>query len=394
MPTLTSRSNSSGVGEHEPRPFAPPTLRALVAQASASDLARSRFLAAANTSLAHIDDLHHHHLDDDDANSDDALSSVSSAPVQSPQERLETEFAAAANFVDSYQGPHRILKQENSTPKKEFYALYQLATVGACPIATPPTSLSKLELARWEKWRALGHMPRHDAMQKFLTTLDNLVDDWRRTAGIANNKPPQHQPSLTDSVISTASSVGAASPSLTYPRPLKKSTSLFDRLPRIFDEFAELQERLEDESRKREELETQLLVFTRDNRSTFTHEIQQLDRMRSSLTTLVKSLEEDVAQHYNELQQSLERHQQLQSAVELSLVLRAERRLQQVYEVVASWLRHKLLRRVLIFVVAVRVWNYLRQKRMPQFLAQLLIRWISSASSLESGVPRTPPLRR
>jgi hypothetical protein len=39
---------------------------------------------------------------------------------------------------------------------------------------------------------------------------------------------------------------------------------MFERLPRLFDEVGELHERVEDESRKREELETQLVACTRD----------------------------------------------------------------------------------------------------------------------------------
>lgn len=99
---------------------------------------------------------------------------------------LETEFAAAVLFVETYngastallgfsvcvsrilcflcvvtdgnavkrlspehKGPHRVLTQENSTPKKEFYAFYQQATAGPCPSATPPLGLSKVETSKW-----------------------------------------------------------------------------------------------------------------------------------------------------------------------------------------------------------------------------------------------------
>jgi hypothetical protein len=45
----------------------------------------------------------------------------------------------------------------------------------------------------------------------------------------------------------------------------KKTMNMFERLPRIYDEFGELQERVEEETRKREELEAQLVAFTQDN---------------------------------------------------------------------------------------------------------------------------------
>lgn len=46
-------------------------------------------------------------------------------------------------------GPHRILTQENSSPKKDFYAFYQQATVGPCLIPAPPVGLSKTETSKW-----------------------------------------------------------------------------------------------------------------------------------------------------------------------------------------------------------------------------------------------------
>lgn len=44
----------------------------------------------------------------------------------------------------------------------------------------------------------------------------------------------------------------------------RKSTSLFERLPRVYEELGELQDRVEDEAKKREELEAHVLTFTRD----------------------------------------------------------------------------------------------------------------------------------
>jgi acyl-CoA-binding protein len=212
MPTLVARS-SSGTGASD----AGPSISSLVAQAAAVERVRSRFLTAASRSTSSLPpaaataavSLDDSLLLEDDDNTD-ALSSASSAPPPlSPQEMLEAEFAAAVVFVDTYQGPHRILRQENSTPRKDFYALYQQATVGACTLMAPPLSASKLEIARWEKWRALGHLPRHEAMRRYTATLDNLVDDWRRTAGLSRlSAPAAATANLSASVISTTSSGG------------------------------------------------------------------------------------------------------------------------------------------------------------------------------------------
>lgn len=39
---------------------------------------------------------------------------------------------------------------------------------------------------------------------------------------------------------------------------------MFERLPRIYDELGELQDRVEEEMKKRDELEAHLLNFTRE----------------------------------------------------------------------------------------------------------------------------------
>lgn len=46
-------------------------------------------------------------------------------------------------------GPHRVLTQEASTPKKDFYAWYQQATLGPCPTSSPPPGATKLDISKW-----------------------------------------------------------------------------------------------------------------------------------------------------------------------------------------------------------------------------------------------------
>uniref|UniRef100_K3W869 ACB domain-containing protein n=1 Tax=Globisporangium ultimum (strain ATCC 200006 / CBS 805.95 / DAOM BR144) TaxID=431595 RepID=K3W869_GLOUD len=262
---------------------------------------------------------------------------------------LETEFAAAVLFVETYNGPHRILTQENSTPKKDFYAFYQQATVGPCPNAAPPPGLTKIETSKWEKWRNLGQMTRHEAMKRYTTALDNLVDDWRRSA---NSK--------------------------------RRSTSMFERLPRIYDELGELQDRVEEETKKREELEVHLLNFTREYRAMVAREMEQVDQMRGHLTSLVKTLEDDVTSHHNELQRVSQRQLEMLPLVEGSVFLAFETRSRQVYQILQGWIRNKTFRRVIVCLVLFRLWNFIRSRRMPQFVAQLLIRWLAAMSSLDA----------
>lgn len=42
-----------------------------------------------------------------------------------------------------------MLTQEASTPKKDFYAWYQQATLGPCPTSSPPPGATKLDISKW-----------------------------------------------------------------------------------------------------------------------------------------------------------------------------------------------------------------------------------------------------
>ncbi|DAZ97760.1 TPA: hypothetical protein N0F65_009040 [Lagenidium giganteum] len=305
---------------------------------------------------------------------------------------LETEFAAAVLFVESYQGPHRILTQENSTPKKEFYAYCQQATIGPCPATPPPGAMTKLELAKWEKWRSLGQMTRQEAMKRYTTALDNLVDDWRRSASIKGTSMFLNLNSSTSSA-STASPQGSVCvANLLLAQALKKSTSMFERLPKIYDEFGELQERLEEEVKKRDELEAHLLSFTRENRALFSREMRQVDQMRTHLASLVKTLEDDVAHHYNELQQVMQQQQELVTRLESSVLLAIELRGHQVFRIVREWFQNKMFRRLLFCVLLFRLWSFFRRRGLPQVVAQMMIKWLRIASSLDSNDSNRPAL--
>lgn len=135
--------------------LAPPSsslFSSVVSQASGVQAVRARLLS--NAPSLEVEDA------EEDVETADlrSLSSSSSRAASSTTHshatcescaQLETDFAGAVLFVESYQGPHRILTQENSSPKKDFYAFYQQATVGPCPTTAPPAGLSKLELSKW-----------------------------------------------------------------------------------------------------------------------------------------------------------------------------------------------------------------------------------------------------
>lgn len=135
-----------------------------------------------------------------------------------------------------------------------------------------------------EKWKNLGSMTRQEAMKRYTTALDNLVDDWRRSANLRSSTASIASTSsaVTDVTASPARQVGkitresiacqnADSKVDGLPQPARKSTSLFERLPRVYEELGELQDRVEDEAKKREELEAHVLTFTRDQVCAYRH---------------------------------------------------------------------------------------------------------------------------
>ncbi|KAL7681747.1 putative acyl-CoA-binding protein, ACBP [Plasmopara halstedii] len=291
---------------------------------------------------------------------------------------LEADFAGAVLFVKSYQGPHRILSQENSSPKKDMYAYYQQATAGPLLALTPPVGLNKHELAKWEKWRELGNMTRQEAMKRYTTVLDNLVDDWRRIANERNYTNENNNSFETDHVIADQQTSEAGS---TTHGQVKRSNSMFDRLPRIYDELMELQERVEVETKKRVELEDHLLHLTRDYRSSLKEELEQMGQIRKNLVSLVKNLEDDVVQHKSELQRLTSNQQKLAFRNDNSVLLLLEARALKFLQI---WVRSRTIRASLAVLIGLRLWYCLRNRRLPQFLAHILIRWIQKFASLDN----------
>lgn len=103
--------------------------------------------------------------------------------------------------------------------------------------------------------------------------------------------------------------------------------------------------------------------------------------MRTHLTTLLQSLEEDVAQHYNELAKTRQEQLKIQSIVNTSVVLSTEQRMRKVSSVVHQWMVLPIVRRVIAFVVCLRIWIFVRHRRLPQLIAHGLIKWLSKASN-------------
>lgn len=95
----------------------------------------------------------------------------------------------------------------------------------------------------------------------------------------------------------------------------------------------------------------------------------------------------------NELQAVAARQQTTRTLVEHSVLLALEVRARSVVAVVRGWVRNKTLRRVLLVIFALRVWNFLRARRLPQLAAQLLIRGLALLSSLDAPSGASAPSR-
>lgn len=218
-------------------------------------------------------------------------------------------------------------------------------------------------------------MTRQEAMKRYTTALDNLVDDWRRSANLRSAADPRSRASEA----SAPSEAGS-----TTPTRVRRSTSMFERLPRIYDELGELQDRMEDEVKKRDELEAHLLHFTRDNRSMFNQQMEQMEQIRNSLVSLVKNLEDDVEHHSTELQRLVLRQQEMAVLANNSMLLAVEARVRQVFLVLRGWVQNRAFRAALFVLITLRVWHFIRRRRLPQFMAEILIRWLAKVSSLDS----------
>ncbi|CAK4756485.1 unnamed protein product [Aphanomyces euteiches] len=90
------------------------------------------------------------------------------------QASVEADFAAAVLFLQTYNGPHRILRNPTSSVRLDFDALFQQATLGSCSTTAP---MDGMEQSSWTKWKALGNMSKEAAMQKYIKMMDELVDE-------------------------------------------------------------------------------------------------------------------------------------------------------------------------------------------------------------------------
>ncbi|ETW04349.1 hypothetical protein, variant [Aphanomyces invadans] len=183
---------------------------------------------------------------------------------------VETDFAAAVLFLQTYNGPHRILRNPTSSVRLDFDALFQQATLGPCSLVAPPLDgTSSTDLASWSKWKALGNLSKEQAKQKYIKTMDDLVDNWRRSSSF-------RLPNAKDGPTTTS------------------SQSLIERLPSLAQEVDELKAKLHFDSQRHEELSEALHTLSYDTKTTFTREMRQVDVLRTELRDTIKRIDKQL----------------------------------------------------------------------------------------------------
>ncbi|EQC37913.1 hypothetical protein SDRG_04931 [Saprolegnia diclina VS20] len=266
------------------------------------------------------------------------------------RQSLESDFSSAVLFLQTYQGPHGILKNAASPVRIALDALFQQATIGACTTEAPTDTL---ELAAWEKWQALGDLSKEQAMQQYIKTLDDLVDNWRRS------------PSLRRAT----SEVAPATP-----------PPLMDRLPAFAQELDAIKTKLQTQVVDHEALADAVNTLTHDTNAHFSRELRQLDLVRTHTTEALKASEAQVHEHKLELALLREKHYQLQAIVERSVVFRAEELVLQTWTSATQWLQLRYVRMLLVSLFLTFVWRKLLHRRLPRFIADTLIAIISNLS--------------
>ncbi|OQR85327.1 hypothetical protein ACHHYP_11932 [Achlya hypogyna] len=267
------------------------------------------------------------------------------------RQSLDADFSSAVLFLQTYQGPHSILKNAASPVRVALDALFQQATLGVCTTEAPTDAI---ELLSWEKWNALGDLSKEQAMQQYIKTLDDLVDNWRRSPSLRR---------ATSDIVSAP-----------------ETPPLMDRLPAFAQELEAIKVKLQTQAADHEALADAVNSLTHDTKSQFSREMRQMDLVRTHATESVKGHEAQLHEHKLELALLREKHYQLQAIVERSFLFHVEELVLQSYSSVTQWLNLRYVRMLLVALFVTFVWRKILHRRLPRFVADTLIAIISNLS--------------
>ncbi|AQK47322.1 Acyl-CoA-binding domain-containing protein 1 [Zea mays] len=87
---------------------------------------------------------------------------------------LDEEFSAASAFVAASAASGTSVPEE---AQLRLYGLYKIATEGPCT-GPQPSALKLKARAKWNAWHKLGAMPTEEAMQEYITIVQELFPNW------------------------------------------------------------------------------------------------------------------------------------------------------------------------------------------------------------------------
>ncbi|KAG9404430.1 hypothetical protein AC1031_004637 [Aphanomyces cochlioides] len=264
------------------------------------------------------------------------------------QASVEADFAAAVLFLQTYNGPHRILRNPTSSVRLDFDALFQQATLGSCSTTAP---MDGMEQSSWTKWKALGNMSKEAAMQKYIKMMDDLVDNWRRSSSFrVANAPATAQPTMQ---------------------------SLIERLPTVVAELDDIKARIHFDSQRHEELSEALNTLSYDTKTTFTRELRQVDVLRSELFDKMKRIEKQLQDQKVESTALTLEMKELNRRLDGSIFFQAQRYGAMAWQLVVRWSAYRVTHLFGAFLAILMVWRHVFKSKLPRWIADPLIKMIA-----------------
>ncbi|XP_062227171.1 acyl-CoA-binding domain-containing protein 4-like [Phragmites australis] len=154
-----------------------------------------------------------------DAHGDDSSHGSDSDWEGVESTELDEEFSAASAFVAASAASGTSVPEESQL---RLYGLYKIATEGPCT-APQPSALKLKARSKWNAWHKLGAMPTEEAMQEYITIVNELFPNW---AGGSSTKRKDE-----DHITSASGSKGPMGPifsSLMYEEDQGNESELGD----------------------------------------------------------------------------------------------------------------------------------------------------------------------
>jgi len=101
-------------------------------------------------------------------------------------EELKKKFNNACDFVQKH---HTSIDQNNLV---ELYGFFKQATCGSCDI-TKPGMFNFQAKAKWEAWNKMGTMSKEEAMEKYITKLEESSESYRQNSNISQDTNSKSQ---------------------------------------------------------------------------------------------------------------------------------------------------------------------------------------------------------